>query len=291
GRSQTCTLDLAPGGYEISSPQSAAAARVTVDEGTAAARLTVRVAARGIEPATLTAAAGTVEIEIQNTLDATVTVGVDDARWSSNGATPGRLMLLPAFRTLLSDEALAPGFELAVGRVGLVFSDLAGSTSLYERTGDARAFRLVGEHFVMLDAAIEAAGGAVVKTIGDAVMAAFPDGRSALRGALNMQHAIRKLDTGGLADPSRLLKVGVHVGACYAVTLNDRLDYFGAAVNLAARAQHEAQGGEIVASEAAFDEGKDELTVTPFAATRFEVRLRGISEPTRLVRLHYSETH
>jgi class 3 adenylate cyclase len=200
-------------------------------------------------------------------------------------------MLLPAFRTLLSDEALAPGFELAVGRVGLVFSDLAGSTSLYERTGDARAFRLVGEHFVMLQAAIEAAGGVVVKTIGDAVMAAFPDGRAALQGALNMQYAIRKLDTAGLADPARLLKVGVHVGTCYAVTLNDRLDYFGAAVNLAARAQHEAQGGEIVATVAAYGEGRVALAGAPITVERFEVRLRGFSEPTELIRLHYSETH
>ena len=291
GADQLCRLDLPVGCYEISSPQSGSAARITTVDGPAGNRVMLRVTASGIEPAALTATAGSVDVEIENLLESTITVGVDDARWTSTGAMPGRLMLLPAFRTLLSDEALAPGFELAVGRVGLVFSDLAGSTSLYERTGDARAFRLVGEHFVMLQAAIEAAGGVVVKTIGDAVMAAFPDGRAALRGALTMQYAIRKLDTAGLADPTRLLKVGVHVGTCYAVTLNDRLDYFGAAVNLAARAQHEARGGEIVATEAAFDEGRVELAATPITPERFEVRLRGFGEPTELVRLHYSETH
>jgi class 3 adenylate cyclase len=125
----------------------------------------------------------------------------------------------------------------------------------------------------------------MVKTIGDAVMAAFPDGRSALRAALAMQRAVRGLDTAGLADPARLIKVGVHVGPCFAVTLNDRLDYFGTAVNLAARAQHEARGGEVVATEAAYAEGRAELESAGVPAAPFEVQLRGFSAPMRLVRL------
>ena len=118
-------------------------------------------------------------------------------------------MMLPAFRAFLSSEALAPGFELALGRVGLLFTDLAGSTALYERIGDARAFRLVGEHFSLLSAPIEGNGGALVKTIGDAIMAAFPDGRSAMAAALQMQRSIRALETNDVVDVKRLIKVGV----------------------------------------------------------------------------------
>jgi class 3 adenylate cyclase len=284
GETGRCRLALGAGTYELSSPQSQGAARLTIGDATDTA-VAVRVAPGAIEPRQAAAAAGEVELRIENSTRAPITVGLDDTRWATTGATPGRLMLLPAFHGLLSDEALMPGFELAVGRVGLLFSDLAGSTSLYERSGDARAFRLVGEHFLLLEAAIDQAGGAMVKTIGDAVMAAFPDGRSALRAALAMQRAVRGLDTAGLADPARLIKVGVHVGPCFAVTLNDRLDYFGTAVNLAARAQHEARGGEVVATQAAYAEGRAELESAGVSATPFEVQLRGFGAPMRLVRL------
>jgi class 3 adenylate cyclase len=199
--------------------------------------------------------------------------------------TPGTLMTLPAFRALFSVEALAAGVELSITRVGLLFTDLAGSTALYERAGEARAFRLVGEHFEILQAAIEASGGAVVKTIGDAVMGAFPDGEAALAAAIAIQRAIHRLDTGEFADPAMLLKVGIHAGPCYAVTLNGRLDYFGAAVNLAARAQHEARGGQIVATAAVCESAPDLVTTAGLIASPFEVTLRGISAPVRLYRI------
>src|SRR5436853_609704 len=76
------------------------------------------------------------------------------------------------------------GVTLPVARVALLFSDLTGSTALYARVGDAVAFRLVQDHFDLLSGIIEAEGGVVVKTIGDAVMAAFPDEGAAVRAAL-----------------------------------------------------------------------------------------------------------
>jgi class 3 adenylate cyclase len=239
-----------------------------------------------LTPASAQLRPGRVAIGLTNTTNSRVTVILDDARWARDGATPGQLMLLPAFHTLFSAEALAPGVELAVGRVGLLFTDLAGSTALYERVGDARAFRLVGDHFTILRAAIEAAGGTLIKTIGDAVMAAFPDGRSALAAALAIQRDVRDFDTRGLVDPIALIKVGVHAGACYAVTLNERLDYFGNAVNLAARAQNEAHGGEIVVTAPTFDEmGEALVAELGLRAEPFEVLLKGLSAPVRLYRI------
>jgi class 3 adenylate cyclase len=105
-----------------------------------------------------------------------------------------------------------------------------------------------------------------------------------------MQRAIRALDTGGVVDAARLIKVGVHVGACYAVTLNDRLDYFGTAVNLAARAQNEAHGGEIVATEPAIDDGRPELESAGVCPQAFEVALKGFSAPVRLFRIDAGAT-
>ena len=80
--------------------------------------------------------------------------------------------------------------------------------------------------------------GAVVKTIGDAVMASFGDPANAVKAALAMQARI--------ADHELVLKLGVHVGPSVVVNLNDRLDYFGSTVNMAARLQGQSQGGDIV---------------------------------------------
>jgi adenylate cyclase len=286
GASHEWHLDLAAGRYVFRSPQSGASADLLVECASGADRAAVAITATALEPATLAVRAGRVAIGATNTLPHPATIALDDARWAQHGTTPSKLLTLPAFHAFFSAEALAPGVELAIGRVGLLFTDLAGSTALYERAGDARAFRLVGEHFALLQAAIEAAGGALVKTIGDAVMASFPDGRTALLAALAIQRDIRRLDTQGLAAPATLVKVGVHAGACYAVTLNERLDYFGTAVNLAARAQREAAGGEIVATAAAF--GEDGASLVADRGLRGEplaVSVKGLRTPVQLYRI------
>ena len=141
---------------------------------------------------------------------------------------------------------LRPGVVLRVARVALLFSDLTDSTALYSRTGDAIAFGIVQDHFDLLRETIEKHEGTIVKTIGDAVMAAFLDELQALRAALAMQRAFphfqaEHLEAGGVA-----LKLGVYAGACYGVTANDVLDYFGQSVNIAARLQATAHSGEIV---------------------------------------------
>lgn len=290
GTRRTWELEVGPGQFQLFSPQSRGVAQLSVSAAEGAAdggRRTARVtfAADGPRPSELAVPAGRLGLHVENAAPFALTVALDDARWQATGATPGRLMTLSAFRELLSGEALAPGFELAIARVGLLFTDLAGSTALYERIGDARAFRLVGEHFTLLRRPIEDAGGAVVKTIGDAIMAAFADGRSAVAAGLAIQRAIRSLRADGVDDLSRLVKVGVHVGACYAVTLNDRLDYFGTAVNLAARAQHAAGGGEVVLTQAALDEGRPELERAGLQPVAFDVELKGFSDTVRLFRV------
>jgi class 3 adenylate cyclase len=288
--SREWTLELEPGRYELSSPQSSGAMRLDVQAPTAAGSscLQVGFGPHGSRPTRATVATRGIALRLTNEAEAPMTIALDDARFSELGTTPGRLMTLPAFRSFLSAEALAPGYELAIGRVGLLFTDLAGSTALYERIGDARAFKLVGQHFGLLSQPIEASGGALIKTIGDAIMAAFPDGRSALAAALELQRAILKLDTAGIADPAHLLKVGIHAGPCYAVTLNGRLDYFGAAVNLAARAQNEAHGGEVVLTEAVLEESQTVLKRAAVVASPFQVELKGFSEPVRLYRIDLS---
>jgi class 3 adenylate cyclase len=168
--------------------------------------------------------------------------------WADDAVTAAEITALQAFRDLFAEEALRPGEEISVGRLAFLFTDLRGSTRMYREIGDAKAFGLVMEHFDLLKAAIAGEGGAVVKTIGDAVLAVFPDPLAAVRAALE---AHRRLDE---SSRGLVLKAGVHCGPCIAVNQNGRLDYFGSTLNLAARLLGFCGGGDLVLTrEAATD--------------------------------------
>ena len=137
---------------------------------------------------------------------------------------------------------------LAIRDIAILFTDIKGSTALYQRIGDLNAFQLVQQHFDWLREATVAHGGAVVKTIGDAVMAAYPDAARAVAAALDMRAAAERYNQGQPERPVSL-KIGIHHGAAIAVTLNDELDYFGQTVNIASRVQAMADAAEICITE------------------------------------------
>jgi len=162
--------------------------------------------------------------------------------------TAKRLLTNQTFRDLYRTDALDVDQSLKITSLTFLFTDLKGSTGLYERVGDLVAYDMVRAHFAVLHEVVAAEAGAVVKTIGDAVMATFPTPDRALAAALRMREAMRKLN----AESGRedlLLKIGMHEGPCLAVTLNDRLDYFGQTVNIAARVQGLAVSRSIFATE------------------------------------------
>src|SRR3546814_18813704 len=83
------------------------------------------------------------------------------------------------------------GDEVAVARITLLFTDLKRSTDLYGRIGDAAAYHLVRDHFAYLGAIVRRHDGALVKTIGDAILAAFARPDDAVAAALAVQRALR----------------------------------------------------------------------------------------------------
>src|SRR5687768_11917814 len=127
------------------------------------------------------------------------------------------LLLIPSFRELFSGDAPADDESLRVGRVAILFTDLRGSTALYRERGDPRAYHLVRDHFAILGERIDRNRGALVKTIGDAVMASFASGADAVRAALESQAELRARAAG--MGGELVLKAGVHAGACLAVRL------------------------------------------------------------------------
>src|SRR5262249_47685264 len=141
-----------------------------------------------------------------------------------------------------------------------------------------------------LTRAVREHDGAVVKTIGDAVMAAFDDPAEALAAALAIRDDIAAFDrevakTAGADAVAIIVKLGLHCGPCIAVTLNDRLDYFGRTVNLAARLQGESRGGDIVLSAALAEEPEVAARLAALEPADESVRVKGFAEPVRLLRI------
>src|SRR5271166_2667906 len=161
--------------------------------------------------------------------------------------TAKRLLTNQTFREIYRTSTLDVDQRLKITSLTFLFTDLKGSTDLYERVGDLVAFDIVREHFRILQEIIAAESGAVVKTIGDAVMATFATPDRALAAALRIREAMRSLNE-ERNNEDLLLKIGIHEGPCLAVTLNDRQDYFGQTVNIAARVQGLAVSRAILAT-------------------------------------------
>jgi class 3 adenylate cyclase len=195
-----------------------------------------------------------------------------------------RLLMTQTFRDFFRSEVISATEGIAVLDVTLVFTDLKGSTALYERIGDLNAYIQVQRHFQhLLDATVRH-NGAVTKTIGDAVMAAFLTSADAVRAALDMREAVDQLNRD---RPQRdfILKIGVHRGASIAVTLNERLDYFGQTVNIAARVQNLADGDEICITEEVYGAPGVAEIIAPYPVAKSEAELKGVSKAMSVYRL------
>jgi class 3 adenylate cyclase len=161
--------------------------------------------------------------------------------------TAKRLLTNQVFRDIYGTDTIDVDQRLKITSLTFLFTDLRGSTELYDRVGDLVAFDLVRAHFQVLNEIVATEAGAVVKTIGDAVMATFPTPDRALAAALRMREAMRRLNDGHNGH-DLLLKIGIHEGPCLAVVLNDRQDYFGTTVNIASRVQGLADSRSILAT-------------------------------------------
>jgi class 3 adenylate cyclase len=190
-----------------------------------------------------------------------------------------RLLTNQTFRDIYRTDTLGIDQRLKITSLTFIFTDLRGSTELYERVGDLAAFDLVKAHFNVLNGIVAAEGGAVVKTIGDAVMATFPTPHRGLAAAIKMRDAMRRFNQERQRE-DLLLKIGMHEGPCIAVTLNERQDYFGQTVNIASRVQGLANAREIFATSSVISDERssDVLKSIQVEPVLHEAQLRGIAD-------------
>ncbi|MBS2032061.1 MAG: adenylate/guanylate cyclase domain-containing protein [Deltaproteobacteria bacterium] len=289
--SQVLRLDLDPnrrGEWRLIAPSLHAVAVVELDPE-APSKADVQIDDGRMIPETLKLKPGPVELTISQRTDASeLILGVLCLDYESLGEpqprefdlahvpflTGKRLLSTQSFRELFRTETLPPDGSLEIRALAMLFTDLKASTQLYERVGDLKALALVREHFQLLRDVVAKNEGAVVKTIGDAVMATFTDPVKATAAAVEMHEALEKV-------PELQLKVGLHVGPCVAIDSNERLDYFGQTVNIAARVQALAEGREVVITDHVLKSpGVAEIMkAASLPLAREEARLKGIDQP------------
>ncbi len=230
---------------------------------------------------------GPLRLSLENRTDRRVLPGV----WIANDAlhhtlgnrrpflTAKRLLTNQTFRDIYRTDTLDVDQRLKITSLVFMFTDLKGSTALYERVGDLVAYDLVRQHFRVLNQIVATEAGAVVKTIGDAVMATFPAPDRAVAAALKMRDAMQTINRDN-DNEDLLLKIGIHEGPCLAVTLNDRQDYFGQTVNMAARVQALASSFAIFASAPVVENplASQILSRAGLEPVQQRATLRGISE-------------
>ncbi|MDB4942294.1 MAG: Adenylate cyclase [Labilithrix sp.] len=261
-------------GGAVASLEVAAGADVTVH---------AKLSGDTITPADLRVAPGG-RVTVENASAEPLHVKIERPGYATHAATAHIVTTMGEFRRLFSGDILKASTPLRVGHCALLFSDLTGSTALYTKAGDAAAFRLVDDHFDLMRKAIEAGGGTVVKTMGDAVMAAFAEPSACARAATR---CLRDFEAFRAAHPHGAdtgLKLGLFAGPVYVVTANGVLDYFGQTVNCASRVQHLAESGELMLEEHVYEALAEADQKELDVLERLEARVKGVEEPLRMVR-------
>jgi class 3 adenylate cyclase len=282
-------VELAPGalaGVNVRT-QAGFAVSVTGDPVTVPTRLHIRYDGQRFVASLATMPPGPALVEVENcgavrgslllinwppeVLAQTVKPALDFDPYMSGGM----LLARQTFRRLFRSERVDEKEGLGIRQVTLLFTDLKGSTAMYEKLGDLNAYALVREHFALLGATVQEHAGAIVKTIGDAVMAVFSRPSDAVSAALHILDEIERYNAEH-GVPGFILKIGAHCGPSIAVTLNENLDYFGQTVNVAARVQSLADAGEICISEALYSAPGVSALLSGHKVTAFDAPLRGV---------------
>lgn len=248
-------------------------------------------------------------LEVENGLSAEALVVVERETWKESAATAAMVTSIQDFRDLFPNEAVAPGEEIGIESLAVLFTDLKGSTELYQKLGDSKAFGFVQNHFRYLVEAVSLHRGGVVKTMGDAVMATFASGRDAVEAAVEMQKnwdtfrserfSTVQREKLGVAHRAKgefegvSLKIGIHLGPAIAINNAGKLDYFGSMVNKAARVQAQSLGDDVVFSLSVAEDPdvRRYVSSTGLREEVVTVPLKGLEGDHVLHRIRLKEVH
>lgn len=226
-------------------------------------------------------------MQVENHTNQEFVLVIEEVEWDRFALTASEVTSLQLFRDLFAKEVLSPDQQIGVGKMTILFTDLKGSTLLYESIGDALAYSDVKKHFDFLKKYVQVNHGTVVKTIGDSVMAAFIQDKDAFNAALAIQQNIHLLNEN--ISQAVQVKIGFHTGPVIAVNANEILDYFGRTVNMAARIQQQSEGSDIVISENDYRDLLESADIslhdTTLEIESLTKQLNGVEGDTPLIRI------
>jgi class 3 adenylate cyclase len=275
GEKRELNIPLELGNYRLRTLELRGSQDVTVTpEGETSAQITLSENGWNQEPLRVRER---FSLSLNNETDVEQLLILERMEWSDQATTAAEVTSLQMFRDLFATEALRPGEQISVGTLTILFTDLRHSTQLYREIGDATAFGRVMSHFDVVKKVIAEHDGAIVKTIGDAVMGVFRSAADGLRAMLQVQEILASPADGRIP---LTLKAGLHTGPCIAVTLNDRLDYFGSTVNLAARLECLSSGSDVIISRSVYEDAKVQEVIESegLSAEEFDMSLKGFDD-------------
>ncbi len=175
-----------------------------------------------------------------------------------------QLLHHPDYKRLFGEQALSERERVKIRAITIMFTDITGSTRMYETLGDTKAYNIVRDHFEIFFESIEKCDGKVIKTIGDAVMASFISNEQAIAAATAAVASFRKYNLTRKQAEWIQVKIGIHRGTALLVNLNNAIDYFGSTVNKAARIQNLSKSDEVSFSEEVY---RDQAFLSALKAT------------------------
>ena len=285
GFAQTLDLDLLPGAYQIWVQRGCRGVQLAASEsGPAQVEVRLGGAAEALR-GPIAVRSGGVQLTLRLEGEGRRLVVIERAGGVPHLLSAAHVTALQEFRDLYPRTAVAAGQRIRVGRMAFLFSDLKGSTAMFEQLGDGPAYAQVHDHFEFMTQVVREHHGAVVKTIGDAIMAVFTQDADALAAALAIQRGLPAFNAQRPGAPPLVVKIGVHAGPCVVTSANELLDYFGTTVNLAARVQAQSTGGDVVVLSQLLKDPEVSATATGTRCDQYVATLAGLQSQYSLSRL------
>lgn len=283
GENRYLKTELPEGSYRLRSTESEGTATINVQPK---GKETVHIA---LQPAGLNGEEVSVatdpNLSLKNNSRSAQLITLERKAWNDNRVSAAQATSSQLFRNLFANEVLRKGEKISVDNLTLMFTDLFDSTGMYNKEGDDKAVGQVIDHFEILQHVVAQQDGAIVKTIGDSVMAVFCSPGQALSAYLNAQELLAEDDR---FNENLQLKAGIHHGSCVAVNLNSRIDYFGSTVNIASRFVDYASENEAIISQDACEEADLENLIEDFEKDSFvkntKTRLKGFDDESFLIK-------
>ncbi len=289
GQKHIENISLASGTYQIRSLQSPTKAVLNLTNTQANDTIDQSI---GFTPASVqsvvqqTLPTNRLKLTLENHHPHEILTTIEKAEWLTDTCSAFDVVNTREFRDLFPTQVVSKSVEFQISSVAIMFTDLKDSTAMYEKVGDARALEIVVHHLDTLSEIIERNRGFVVKTIGDAIMAVFQRPENAAQAAIDIQ-LFYLAETQKPDSPDLHVKIGIHKGPCFAVNLNERNDFFGGTVNIAARTQSKSGSDEIILTAKMVDDPgvKEVLLKNRCQLDQIVVPLKGLAGEFELYEL------